>query len=64
MYVIDETTATLDGEDLGHATYVTANPQIGQVPLPARGVLAIGQAAWKKQNNIEYATVEHGGQHD
>ena len=46
MYLIDETTAVLDGTDLGRATHVTPNPDIGGVPLPARGVLAIGQAAW------------------
>lgn len=46
MYFIDETSAVLDGVDLGRATRVSPNPQIGQVPLPARGVLAIGQAAW------------------
>lgn len=47
MYFIDETHAVLDGVDLGLATRVSPNPQIGQVPLPARGVLAIGQGAWE-----------------
>jgi hypothetical protein len=47
MYFVDETTAVLDGEDLGRATHVSPNPAIGQVPLPARGVLAIGQGAWE-----------------
>jgi len=36
MYFIDQAT-TVDDEDLGHAVRVSPNPQIGQVPLPARG---------------------------
>jgi hypothetical protein len=47
MYFIDETRAVLAGADLGRATRVSPNPQIGEVPLPARGVLAIGQGAWE-----------------
>lgn len=51
MYFIDETSAVLDGVDLGCATRVSPNPQIGQVPLPARGVLAIGGGAWEIPNS-------------
>ena len=47
MYFIDETSAVLGGVDLGHATRVSPNPHIGEVPLPARGLLAIGQGAWE-----------------
>jgi hypothetical protein len=47
MYFVEESTATLDGVDLGLPTHVTPNPTIGEVPLPARGVLAIGQAMWQ-----------------
>lgn len=47
MYFIDDSTAVLEGEDLGRPTQVTPNPDIGGVPLPARGVLAIGQGAWQ-----------------
>ena len=47
MYLIDESTAALDGVDLGLPTRVTPNPDIGGVPLPARGMLAVGQAAWE-----------------
>ena len=32
-------------ERQGEPPWVSPNPQIGQVPLPARGVLAIGQGA-------------------
>lgn len=44
----------LDDEDLGHAIRVSPNPQIGQVPLPARGVLAVGQAAWAILDNDDH----------
>jgi hypothetical protein len=55
MYFIDESTAVLDGQHLGRPTTVRPNPLIGDVPLPARGVLAIGQAAWKILDRDEYA---------
>jgi hypothetical protein len=54
MYLIDDTTAVLDGENLGHAVRVSPNPQIGQVPLPARGVLAVGEGAWAILDHDEY----------
>jgi hypothetical protein len=54
MYFIRDATAVLSGEDLGQAARVSPNPQIGQVPLPARGVLAVGQAAWEILDNDEY----------
>ena len=38
--------ATLEGVDLGRPAHVHPNPTIGNVPLPARGVLSIGQAVW------------------
>ena len=55
MYFIDDSTATLGGTDLGHAARVTLTPDIGGFPLPARGVLAIGQAAWPILDHDEYA---------
>ena len=55
MYFIDDATATLAGHDLGHAAHVTPTPDIGGFPLPARGVLAIGQAAWPILDHDEYA---------
>jgi hypothetical protein len=54
MYFIDDSTATLDGNDLGHSARVTPTPDIGGFPLPARGVLAIGQAAWPILDRDEY----------
>jgi hypothetical protein len=57
MYSIDEATAVLDGQDLGRPTTVEPTPRIGAVPLPACGVLAIGQTAWKILEPNEYARV-------
>jgi len=54
MYFIDDSTATLDGKDLGHSARVTPTPDIGGFPLPGRGVLAIGQAAWPILDRDEY----------
>lgn len=48
MYFIDDARATLDGADLGRPVRLPASPVIGQVPLPARGVLAIGQAVFAR----------------
>jgi hypothetical protein len=55
MYLIDESAAILEGEDLGRPTRVSPNPSIGDVALPARGVLAMGGAAWKILDHDEYA---------
>jgi len=46
MYFIDDARASLDGADLGRPARLPASPVIGSVPLPARGVLAIGQAVF------------------
>ncbi|MCD0484888.1 hypothetical protein LO771_21460 [Streptacidiphilus sp. ASG 303] len=54
MYFIDEAHATFDGVDLGHPVRLRENPRIGDVPLPARGVLAVGQAVWRIQDRAEY----------
>ena len=54
MYFIDDSHATIDGEDLGRPAHVTPTPDIGGFPLPARGVLAIGQAAWPIVDHNEY----------
>ena len=42
MYLIEDSTAVLDGNDLGRPTRAADNPRIGEVALPARGVLAVG----------------------
>ena len=55
MYFIDTAAATLDGESFGRPATMTPNPRIGDVTLPARGVLAIGQAMWQILDRDEYA---------
>jgi len=54
MFYIDDSRATLDGLDLGRAAHPQANPTIGEVTLPARGVLATGQAMWQILDPAEY----------
>lgn len=54
MYFIDDSQATLDGTDLGRPAHLRACPTIGEVTLPARGVLAIGQAIWTILDPAEY----------
>lgn len=54
MYYIDDSHATLDGADLGHPARLQANPTIGEVTLPARGILATGQAMWRILDPAEY----------
>jgi len=54
MYFIDDSAAVLEDEDLGHASRVSPNPHIGEVPLPSRGVLAVGGAAWPTLDHDEY----------
>ena len=55
MHYIDQARATLDGVDLGRPARLDKNPTIGDVPLPARGVLAIGQAMWEIRDPDEYS---------
>lgn len=54
MYLVDESRAVWEGIDLGHPAHVPDNPKIGDVPLPARGVLAIGQGVWGILDPVEY----------
>ena len=54
MYYIDKSHATFDSLDLGAPVHTADNPKIGDVPLPARGILAIGQAVWKITDPEEY----------
>ena len=54
MYFIDDSQATLDGADLGRPAHLRANPAIGGIPLPARGVLATGQAVFAILDPAEY----------
>lgn len=54
MYFIDRSEALLEGVDLGRPTRMHPNPRIGDVPLPARGILAVGQAHWEIKDREEY----------
>jgi hypothetical protein len=54
MYLVNESRAFLEGVDLGSPTRLMENPVIGDVPLPARGVLAIGQAMWPIRDRDEF----------
>jgi hypothetical protein len=54
MYLVNQSSAVLDGVDLGRPTRLRENPTIGSVPLPARGVLAIGQAMWQISDPDEF----------
>lgn len=54
MYYVDQSHATLDGLDLGRPAHLDENPMIGEVALPARGVLAIGQAMWQIRDAAEF----------
>jgi hypothetical protein len=54
MYFVNESRAVFEGLDLGQPTRLRDNPRIGDVPLPARGVLAIGQGVWHVLDTAEY----------
>jgi hypothetical protein len=54
MFLIERSTAVFDGVNLGRPTHLRENPLIGTIPLPSRGVLAIGQAAWRILDRAEY----------
>lgn len=54
MYFVDQARAVLHGTDLGHPVRLDHNPRIGTAALPARGILAIGQAAWRILDADEY----------
>ncbi len=54
MYLVNDAAATLNGMDLGPPARLRDNPTIGDFPLPARGVLAIGQGGWEILDPQEY----------
>lgn len=60
MYLVNQSSAVLGGVDLGSPTRLRDNPDIGGVPLPARGVLAIGQAMWQISDPDEF---DHARRH-
>jgi hypothetical protein len=54
MYLVNDSAASFGGVDLGCPTRLEENPTFGGVPLPARGVLAIGQAMWPIRDPVEF----------
>jgi hypothetical protein len=54
MYFIERSSANLEGVDLGAPAHLEQNPKMGGIPLPSRGVLAVGQAAWRIADRAEY----------
>ena len=66
IYLISDTAATLNGTEFGTPARLRANPMIGDVPLPARGVLAIGQGVWEildpHENHLTRAETSRGPQ--
>lgn len=59
MYLVKRSHASLAGHDLGNPTTLSDNPMIGGVPLPARGILAIGQAMWEIRDPEEYERIRN-----
>jgi hypothetical protein len=55
MYFIESSSAVFNGEDLGRPAHRADPIDIGGVPLPCRGVLAVGQGAWEILDPLEYA---------
>lgn len=54
MFFVEESAAICDGLDLGRPAHLGDNPAIGKVPLPARGVLAIGRGMWRIRDQAEF----------
>jgi hypothetical protein len=54
MYFIESSSATLEGEDLGRPAHAAGPIDIGGVPVPCRGILAVGQAAVEILDPSEY----------
>lgn len=59
MYFIEDARASFDGIDLGHPVHLSQNPKIGSVPLPTRGIVAIGQAMWQIRDAEELERARH-----
>ena len=64
MYFVDRARASLDGVDTGTPARLRENPTVGGVPLPARGVLAIGQAMWPIKDPAEFASAQRRARAD
>lgn len=59
IYLIDSSSAQLNGEDLGQPTTLADNPVIGNTVMPARGVFAFGRTTFTTKDRREYTqTIE------
>lgn len=54
VYLVSSSSAVLEGEDLGRPTRSPGRVTIGEVGLPERGVLAVGQGAFGITDADEY----------
>lgn len=54
MFFVEDSRATFEGLDLGRPAKVRDNPVIGSVPLPARGILAVGGGMWRIRDAAEF----------
>jgi hypothetical protein len=54
MFFVDDSRARFDGLDLGRPVHLRENPTIGGVALPARGILAMGEAMWRVRDAAEF----------
>jgi hypothetical protein len=52
IYFIDESSASLEGVDLGRPVHLHENPRLGTLPLPARGILVRGQGMWQIRGEV------------
>ena len=57
MYYVNDSHATLNDADLGRPARLADNPRIGPVALPARGILAVGQAMWAIRDPEEFRRI-------
>jgi hypothetical protein len=55
MFLVDRSAARLDDRDLGRPVRLQENPSIGDLRLPARGVLVKAGAEWDILDPVEYA---------
>jgi len=56
MHRLAASRAVLNGDDLGAPTRLAECPTIGGVTVPARGVLAVGEAAWEPSRRARSKT--------
>jgi hypothetical protein len=53
IYFIEESSAALDGVDLGRPAHLRENPKLGTMRLPTRGILVRGQGMWQIRGTVQ-----------